>query len=148
MAGRNVELKLWSYSLVRLAGRNVELKLWSYSLVRLVGRNVELNVHRYHTRSVRDMGQGGGGEEGGRVQVYEWLARSTTTLASRFGLAVRLVSGRTSVRYRFGSPFSSKKVVVCGHCLVTLSLTINETLKWLSSLTISMQESVILVVTV
>ena len=40
----------------------------------------------------------------------------------------KAVSGRTSVRYRFGSPFSSK-VVVCGHGLVTLSLTINETLK-------------------
>ena len=36
--------------------------------------------------------------------------------------------------------------VVCGHCLVTLSLTIDETLKWLSSLSILMQ--VILVVTV
>ena len=33
------------------------------------------------------------------------------------------VSRRTSVRICFGSPFSSK-VVVCGHCLVTLSLTI------------------------
>ena len=32
-------------------------------------------------------------------------------------------------------------VVVCGHCLVTLSLTVNETLKWLSSLPILMQES-------
>ena len=42
---------------------------------------------------------------------------------SRFGLAVRLVSRGTSVRIRFGSPFSLK-VVVCGHCLVTLSLTI------------------------
>ena len=39
------------------------------------------------------------------------------------GKAVRLVNGRTSVRYLFGSPFSSK-VVVCGHGLVTLSLTI------------------------
>ena len=29
----------------------------------------------------------------------------------------------TSVRICFGSPFSSK-VVVCGHCLMTLSLTI------------------------
>ena len=28
--------------------------------------------------------------------------------------------------------FLFRKVVVCGHCLVTLSLTINETLKWLS----------------
>ena len=57
----------------------------------------------------------------------------------------RLVSGRTSVRYRFGSPFSSK-VVVCGQGLVSLFLTINETLKRLSSLPILMQ--VILVVTV
>ena len=45
-----------------------------------------------------------------------------------------------SVRIRFGSLFSSK-VVVRGHCLVTLSLTIYETLKWLSSLPILMQES-------
>ena len=37
--------------------------------------------------------------------------------------------------------FFMKKVVVCGHSLVTLSLTINETIKWLSSLPILMQES-------
>ena len=43
---------------------------------------------------------------------------------SRFGLAVRLVSRETSIGICFGSPFSSK-VVVCGHRLVTLSLTIN-----------------------
>ena len=57
----------------------------------------------------------------------------STIGVSRFGLAVsvRLVSRRTSVRICFGSP---SKVVVCGHCLVTLSLTVNETLKWLSSL--------------
>ena len=36
---------------------------------------------------------------------------------------VWLVSRGTSVRIRFGSPFSSK-VVVCGHCRVTLSITI------------------------
>ena len=54
----------------------------------------------------------------------------TKNLVSRFGLAV---SRGTSVRIRFGSPVSSK-VVVCGHCLVTLSFTINETLKWFSSL--------------
>ena len=59
---------------------------------------------------------------------------------SRFGLAGRLVSRGTSVRIRFGSPLSSK-VVVCRHCFVTLSLTINETLKWLSSLPILMHES-------
>ena len=40
----------------------------------------------------------------------------------------------------FGSPFSSK-VVVCGHRLVTSSLTINDTLKWLSPLPILLQES-------
>ena len=44
-------------------------------------------------------------------------------MVSRFGLAVRLVSGGTSVQIRFGSPFSSKGVV-CGHCLVALSFTI------------------------
>ena len=37
--------------------------------------------------------------------------------------------------------FLFKKVVVCGHFFVTLSLTINETLKWLPSLPILMQES-------
>ena len=41
---------------------------------------------------------------------------------------------------------TNTKVVVCGHGLVSLSLTTNETLKWLSSLPILMQ--VILVVTV
>ena len=60
------------------------------------------------------------------------------TPVNRFGLAV---SRGTSVRIRFGWPFSSKPVV-CGHCLiVTLSLTINDTLKCLSSLPILMQES-------
>ena len=61
----------------------------------------------------------------------------------RSDLAVRryrLVSRETSVRIRFGSPFSSK-VAVCGRHPVTLSLTINETLKWLSLLPILMQES-------
>ena len=33
-----------------------------------------------------------------------------------------------------------KPLVYCGHCLVTLAITANETLKWLSSLTILMQE--------
>ena len=56
------------------------------------------------------------------------------------GKALRLVSRRTSVRFGFGSPLSSK-VVVCGHCLVTLSLTIHQTSKWISSLRILMQES-------
>ena len=46
----------------------------------------------------------------------------------------------TTLLPHFGSPFSSK-AVVCGHCLVTLSLTINETLKWLASLPLLTQES-------
>ena len=51
------------------------------------------------------------------------------------GRLLRLVSRATSVRIRLDSPFSSK-VVVCGHCLVTLSRTVNEAFKWLSSLPI------------
>ena len=45
-----------------------------------------------------------------------------------------------SVRIRFGCPFLSSEVVVCGHCLVTLSLTVkaNAALKWLSSLPVLM----------
>ena len=62
---------------------------------------------------------------------------------SRFGLAVRRHAGKQ--KGRFGSiplrlSLLFKKVVVCGHCLVTLSLTINEAFKWLSSLPILMQE--------
>ena len=61
---------------------------------------------------------------------------------------VRLVSRRTSVRIRFGFPLSSK-VVACRYCLVTaLSLTINETLKRLSSLNSHLNAGVILVVAV
>jgi len=45
---------------------------------------------------------------------------------------VRLVSRKASARFRFGSP-PSLKTAVCGRCLVTLSVTVNETLKWLSS---------------
>ena len=42
-----------------------------------------------------------------------------------------MVNRGTSVRIRFGSPFSSEKLLYVD-CLVTLSLTINETLKWFS----------------
>ena len=57
----------------------------------------------------------------------------------RFGLAVALIKDLGSIPLRFSLLF--KKVVVSGHCLVTLSLTINETIKWLSSLPISMRKS-------
>ena len=60
---------------------------------------------------------------------------------SRFGLAVRRQAGKQkdlgSTPLRLS--FLFKEVVVCGHCLVTLSLTINGTLKWLPSLPILMQ---------
>ena len=50
-------------------------------------------------------------------------------LVSRFGLAVRRWTGKqkdlSSNPLRLS--FLFKKVVVCGHCLVTLSLAINET---------------------
>ena len=63
---------------------------------------------------------------------------------SRFGLAVRRQAGKQkglgSIPLRLSVLF--KEVVAGGHCLVTaLSLTVNETLKWLSSLPILMQES-------
>ena len=66
-----------------------------------------------------------------------------TETVNRFGLAVRRWACKQN---SLGSislqlSFLFKKVVVWGHCLVTLSLTINETLKWLSSLPISMQKS-------
>ena len=51
-----------------------------------------------------------------------------------------MLSRGTSVRFRFGSPFSSK-VVVCGHCLVTLSLTIMKHKNGSHLLSILTQES-------
>ena len=44
-------------------------------------------------------------------------------------------------RERRRSSYLFKKVVVCGHRLVSLFLAVNETLKWLSSLPTLMQES-------
>ena len=79
------------------------------------------------------------------TMVGPWLKR-TGELVWPSGKAW-LVSRGTPVRIRFGSPFSLK-VVVCGHCLVTLSVTIMKlTLKWLSSLP-TLNAEVILVVTV
>ena len=63
---------------------------------------------------------------------------------SRFGLVVkgvRLVSGRTSVRYRFGSPFSSKRLWFVDTVLWLCPPLPTETLKWLSSLPVLMQKS-------
>ena len=55
------------------------------------------------------------------------------------GLKAGKQKGLGSIPLRIS--FLFRKVVVCGHCLVTLSLTINETLKCLSSLPILMHES-------
>ena len=53
----------------------------------------------------------------------------------------RLVSGRTSVRYRFGSPFSSERLWFVDTVLWLCPSLPTETLKWLPSLPILMQES-------
>ena len=64
-------------------------------------------------------------------------------VVSRFGLAVRRQDGKQ--KGLGSSPLQLfllfKKIVVCGHCHVTLSLTINETMQWLSLLPIVLQES-------
>ena len=62
---------------------------------------------------------------------------------SRFGPVVRRLDSKAEwhrFNSSFGSPLSSE-VAVCGHCLVILFLTVNGTLKWLSSLPILKQES-------
>ena len=61
---------------------------------------------------------------------------ATVTLVSQFGL----VSRGNFVWICFTSPFYSI-AVVSGHCLVILSLTINEIFKWLSSWPILLQKS-------
>ena len=78
-----------------------------------------------------------------RRDVKKWT-RCSSQFVSRFGLAVRryrLVSGRTSVRYRFGSPFSSKRLWFVDAVLWLCPSLPTETLKWLSSLPILMQQS-------
>ena len=55
---------------------------------------------------------------------------------SQFGPAVRREAGKQEGLSLIPLWLSSK---VCGHCLVTLPLAVNETLKWLSYLNISMQ---------
>ena len=57
-----------------------------------------------------------------RKRIHDRVWINDVKLDEKADEGVRLGS-RTSVRFRFGSLFSSK-VVVCGHCLVTLSLKI------------------------
>ena len=62
---------------------------------------------------------------------------------SQLGLVVRRSAGKrkdAGLTPRFGSPLSSK-IVICGHCFATLPSTINETVKWLTSLPILMWKS-------
>ena len=74
------------------------------------------------------------------VRVPRKMRADIIETGSGFGRAVRRWAGK---QRDFGSnPLGLSllsKVVVCGHCLVTLSLIINETLKWLSSLPILTQ---------
>ena len=77
-------------------------------------------------------------------RLYSAILRSLEQHVSRFGLAVRryrMVSERTSVRYRFGSPFSSKRLWFVDTVLWLCPSLPTETLKRLSSLPILMQES-------
>ena len=69
---------------------------------------------------------------------------------SRFDLAVRRWAGKQ--RDLGSNPlrlsFLFKLVVVCGHCLMTLSFTINETLKSVSLIAAHLNAGIILVVSV
>ena len=76
------------------------------------------------------------------VLIFLFFLERVLIVVSRFGLAVRLVSGRTSVWYRFGSPFSSERLWFSVDTVSWLCPSFpTETLKWLSSLPILMQES-------
>ena len=64
----------------------------------------------------------------------------TGRVVRRCGLAVRRKAGQRKDldSIRFGSSFSSK-IVVYGHCLVTLPTQLMKTLKWLTQLPTLMQ---------
>ena len=81
-----------------------------------------------------------------RDRVFHATAEHEASV-SWFGLVVRLVSGRTSVWYPIGSPFCWKKVVVCGHGLVTLSITSYWNIK-MALIAAHLNAAVILAVTV
>ena len=72
-----------------------------------------------------DPGGGGGGGGRGEGECYKFPFVSRNEEESRFGLAVRRLAGK---RKDLGSTplrlsFLFRKDVVCGHCLVTLSIT-------------------------
>ena len=121
------------------------------------GENVSHAVHAALGGCVMCVRGGGGGGVGAVMQSTPTLHKNSDTphneslslslslsllRESRDLVLTSLVSRRILARFRFSSPFRLfKKVAVCGDCLVTLSLTINETLKWLSSLHILIKES-------
>ena len=59
-----------------------------------------------------------------------------TVIDTVINTVIDTVSNTEGPRFESVSALLSSKIVVCGHCLVTLSLTINEKIKWLSSLPI------------
>ena len=77
------------------------------------------------------------------ITILVWIRAWIHIRMSQLGLVVRCSAGKRKdlgSTLRFGSPFSSK-LVVYGHCLVTLPCTMNETLTWLTSLPILMRKS-------
>ena len=87
----------------------------------------------------REREKAGGGGAGVGERWGGWVAAVTGNMEN----SQLRSAGKQKVLSSIPLPLSVlfEKVVVCGHRLVTLSLTINETLKWLSSLPILMQES-------
>ena len=76
-----------------------------------------------------------------KTSLYKPFLKSLHKPVSQFGLAVRLVSRRMLVWYRFSSPFSSKRLWFVNAVLWLCPSLPTETLKWLSSLPILMQVS-------
>ena len=83
------------------------------------------------------------------VSGYKRNACCYLSFASRFGLAVRREGGKRkdlgSILLRLS--FLFKKVVVCGHCLVTLSITSYRNIK-MALIAAHLNAVIILVVTV
>ena len=84
--------------------------------------------------------------------IIGYLNKHDQLLVRRLGLVVSRsagpeAEGRRFDCPRFGSPPFSSKTVIYGHCLVTLPCTVNETVKWLTSLA-HLNAEIVLAVTV
>ena len=103
---------------------------WGPPLSKSGGELITEITHTRKWQGTGDTQQGAWRRSGwaGCMNSGGWLALAEgLEEVSRFGLAVRRWAGKAEgprpVRIRFGSPFSlKKKIVVCGHCLVTSSL--------------------------